>query len=38
MEMTDHVFKGHLDKYPRGILINGNNKGYCRIGFDDASL
>ena len=36
--MTENIFEGELDKKPKGIFINANNKGYCRIAFDYDSL
>jgi hypothetical protein len=37
-EYTKDIHSGPLDRLPSAILVNANNKGYCRVVFDDLSL
>ena len=30
-ELTSNVYEGSLDKLPKAIFVNANNKGYCRV-------
>lgn len=35
--MTAKIYEGNLEKFPKAVLINANNKGYCRVLFDESS-
>eukprot|EP00347_Sterkiella_histriomuscorum_P001356 403372348 len=37
MEITPNVLEGRLDEFPAAILLNANNKGYCRVILDHQS-
>lgn len=36
-EFTKDVYEGPLDQAPVAILVNANNKGYCRVVLDTTS-
>jgi hypothetical protein len=36
--MTVNIYENDIENLPKAVFVNANNKGYCRIKLDKASL